>query len=74
MVVHPSGSNIGAAARLGKADSPYDSAFRSSRNAESSVSTSSKAPCWTSAPLRITTVRGVGYLLEASDTHADADG
>ena len=26
------------------------------------------------APLRITTVRGVGYLLEASDTHADADG
>jgi len=26
------------------------------------------------APLRITTVRGVGYLLEASDDSADADG
>ncbi len=26
------------------------------------------------APLRITTVRGVGYLLEASDASADADG
>jgi two-component system response regulator TctD len=26
------------------------------------------------APLRITTVRGVGYLLEASDGSADADG
>ena len=26
------------------------------------------------APLRITTVRGVGYLLETSDDSADADG
>ncbi|WP_200881073.1 winged helix-turn-helix domain-containing protein, partial [Stenotrophomonas maltophilia] len=26
------------------------------------------------APLRITTVRGVGYLLETSDDSTDADG